>query len=571
MEFSNLNVNLTSAAVLLGCAGLTYWFYYKNKLRDASNAFKYLTIKVVTNETLCNEVILELKRRCQSHHAIGFDCEWVTEHGKRNPVALLQLSSFDGYCGLIRLNQLKYVPDSLKELLEDKSIYKVGLAPSDDARYLHHDYGVATEGTLDLRHIAHLVGHKVGGLGALSQSLLGVVLDKSWRIRCSDWEAEDLSTRQVRYASADAHVAIKMFVRLVNDLNKNNRWLSMKRNGEIWDNLDKFCWQYCDIRFKTNKMDRQGKNDTNKVKQLKKKDKELVSSKRYPHAVRSRPLYHNCFLQAPDGDLLCTCDDRKAMWYVEKQIADVVKDDPLTVRLRFEPSGRANGSVGAYYKLTKENKCVVCGAGNIYIRKNVVPREYRKYFPEVMKEHSSHDVVPLCVPCHQRSNISDQAVRERLADKCSAPLDVKRSAKYAEDVTCKKIRSAARALLVQSKKHVLPEDRRKKLEAVLLEHYKEHEKITEELLAEASEIQVMFENSDYESHGQKVVEYFVAHGGLLQLEQMWREHFLQTMRPQHMPELWSVRHNEERLRIRLSEGRLPKEDMKLIGITGWLT
>jgi exonuclease 3'-5' domain-containing protein 2 len=62
-------------------------------------------------------------------------------------------------------------------------------------------------------------------------------------------------------------------------------------------------------------------------------------------------------------------------------LADVVSEDPLTVRLRFEPAGRAVGDVGKYYQLTKENRCVVCGADRSYIKKNVVPREYRKYFP----------------------------------------------------------------------------------------------------------------------------------------------------------------------------------------------
>lgn len=68
---------------------------------------------------------------------------------------------------------------------------------------------------------------------------------------------------------------------------------------------------------------------------------------------------------------------------MEKGLADVQNEDPLTVRLRFEPAGRSVGEVGRYYQLQKENKCVVCGSTNSYIRKNVVPREYRRYFPGV--------------------------------------------------------------------------------------------------------------------------------------------------------------------------------------------
>ncbi|KAL0849790.1 hypothetical protein ABMA28_011736 [Loxostege sticticalis] len=567
MELSKLKVGLTSTAIILGCAGVTYLFYRKNKLRDATNAFKYLTIKIVTNESLCNEVVLELKRRCQSHHAIGFDCEWVTDHGKRKPVALLQLSTIDGYCGLFRLNCLGRVPESLKELLEDRTIYKVGVAPDDDGRYLYQDYNIALKGTLDVRHIARLCGHKPGGLGALSQSLLGIMLDKSWRIRCSDWEAEQLSERQIKYAAADAHVAIKMFVKLVNDLSVKKIWLLFrKKNGDIWNNLDKLCWQYSDIHFKLNVNNL--KNNVSKEKSLGKKDKEsLTLSKRYVHSIRTKPLYHNCFLEAPDGELLCTCDNKKAMWYVEKQLANIVKEDPLTVRLRFEPAGRCVGDVGRYYQLTKENKCVVCGATNSYIRKNVVPREYRKYFPDVMKDHSSHDVVLLCVACHQRSNMGDQCVREKLATLCNAPMVSKDFTKYSEDATCKKIRSAARALLYQSKKHVLPEARRKLLEDTVLQYYPDQTEVTEALLLEAADLQVVFENTEYDCHGQKVVEHFVAQEGLLRLEEMWREHFLTTMQPKYMPELWSVKHNEERLRVRFNEGRLSEEDMKLIGIS----
>lgn len=53
-------------------------------------------------------------RRIGLHKAVGFDCEWVTNQGRRQPVALVQLSSYDGYCGLFRLSHLKTLPSSLK-------------------------------------------------------------------------------------------------------------------------------------------------------------------------------------------------------------------------------------------------------------------------------------------------------------------------------------------------------------------------------------------------------------------------------------------------------------------------
>lgn len=35
---------------------------------------------------------------------------------------------------------------------------------------------------------------------------------------------------------------------------------------------------------------------------------------------RKSPLYDNCFLYAPDGQPLCTCDKKKARWYLNKGI-----------------------------------------------------------------------------------------------------------------------------------------------------------------------------------------------------------------------------------------------------------
>lgn len=68
--------------------------------------------------------------------------------------------------------------------------------------------------------------------------------------------------------------------------------------------------------------------------------------------------------------------------YLFKNLGVQVSDSPLTVRLLFEPSGRAVDESGQYYTQEKANNCVVCGSnGSYYVRKNVVPHEYRKHFP----------------------------------------------------------------------------------------------------------------------------------------------------------------------------------------------
>jgi hypothetical protein len=128
-----------------------------------------------------------------------------------------------------------------------------------------------------------------------------------------------------------------------------------------------------------NDISHNNQNNSSKASKVNRKKNILVYKNTVP--ARNKPLYHNCYLQAPDGEILCTCDKKKAEWYVSKQLGEVIQENPFTVKLKFEPSGRALGEVGKYYTQIKINQCVVCGTSYKFIRKNVVPREYRKYFP----------------------------------------------------------------------------------------------------------------------------------------------------------------------------------------------
>ena len=55
----------------------------------------------------------------------------------------------------------------------------------------------------------------------------------------------------------------------------------------------------------------------------------------------------------------------------------LISHDPPILELNFEPSGKPNKD-REYYLVEKENVCVVCGRSDTYIRKNIVPHEYRK-------------------------------------------------------------------------------------------------------------------------------------------------------------------------------------------------
>lgn len=183
-----------------------------------------------------------------------------------------------------------------------------------------------------------------------------------------------------------------------------------------------------------------------------------------------------------------------------------------------------------------------------------------------MKSHTSHDVLLLCPTCHQLSNISDMKVRHKLSQMCDAPFIYKEGAYKLKEIPelrfvfkvhilnvtkkhlifSRQIKSAARALLKFGNK--IPENRRKSLESIVLNHYKEEAEIDLNLLQKASEIDTKINNENYSQHGEKVVQKFQTdNGGLLELEKIWREHFIHTMQPKYLPSLWNINHNANRL------------------------
>ena len=170
------------------------------------------------------------------------------------------------------------------------------MAPFDDARYLMQDYGLTVRGCMDLRYLTKVTG----GLSGMAKYYLGVEMDKSWHIRCSDWEAKELSEHQVQYASQDSLVAVRIFNQIM--LPWWQLWGLPK-----WPRILQACQQYIDLRHKS-KHGRQINNHG--IPQRPNK----TATRAY--STRQRPLYDNCILQAPDGEVLSTCDRRKAEWFV---------------------------------------------------------------------------------------------------------------------------------------------------------------------------------------------------------------------------------------------------------------
>lgn len=128
------------------------------------------------------------------------------------------------------------------------------------------------------------------GLGTLAKKYLNFTMDKNWRIRCSNWEAEYLTNAQTVYAAQDVLAAFEIYKQLI----------------EI-DNSS--VTPYLDVPYSSKPSDMQSSSNGVSVKR-----KSQKIPYRNSYSTRKTPLYDNCYLEAPDGELLCTCDRKKAQW-----------------------------------------------------------------------------------------------------------------------------------------------------------------------------------------------------------------------------------------------------------------
>ncbi|KAF5202201.1 Rrp6-like [Thalictrum thalictroides] len=208
------------------------------------------------------------------------------------------------------------------------------------------------------------------------------------------------------------------------------------------------------------------------------------------------PVYHNCRIYASDGRLLCYCDRRKLEWYLHRDLAKLVESDPPAIILLFEPKGRPEDEDNDFYIQSKKNMCVGCGERNHYLRYRIVPSCYRVHFPEHLKSHRSHDIVLLCVDCHEIAHSAAEKHKRRVAGKFGIPLFVQKVTNtevnsgtlgYEENVdeagvSPLQLRSSAMALLRHGSN--MPTKRREELTQIVMKFYGGR-KITEEDLEKA--------------------------------------------------------------------------------------
>ena len=186
--------------------------------------------------------------------AIGFDCEWDVKFvkGSQPPVSVIQLGtgretvvvhlplaapvrdcaataaeSGASAQGSQSDAAAWEIPPSVRELLEDESVAKLGINCAGDALKLARDFGVCTRGLVDVAKLwaAHTGAMTATGLPAsislkaVAKAALGLDIPKDDHLRIAPWSgAAALTAARMRYAALDAALPVRVLQHMQTEL-----------------------------------------------------------------------------------------------------------------------------------------------------------------------------------------------------------------------------------------------------------------------------------------------------------------------------------------------------------------
>jgi hypothetical protein len=139
-----------------------------------------------------------------------------------------------------------------------------------------------------------------------------------------------------------------------------------------------------------------------------------------------------------------------------------------------------------------------------------------------MKEHNSYDVLLLCGECHEKYERKADLLKAQLEEESGVPL-FKQS--------YQKLQVAHRALQYYLSGSCHPKAKESLLEKIFL--YDPNAKLEKEYL---DEVENVIEHSKTE-HGRMVV---AKQGSVENFIIMWRQHFLDHVKPEYLPTGWHV-------------------------------
>jgi exonuclease 3'-5' domain-containing protein 2 len=299
--------------------------------------------------------------------------------------------------------------------------------------------------------------------------------------------------------------------------------------------------------------------------------RELHKEERRKLSIRwmamKKPMYDNIEMYNPEGELLCTIAEKKAKWYVRKQLAKWLEDEdncwnggkqkienaqaveekqsrppPTKIQLLFAPKGKSVQESKEYNTSHKKNICVVCGDNQEHMRHYVIPYCYRTLLPEKYKTHMPHDIVILCPVCHLSCEQATQRRQKWMEGTVRRGHDKSTAEPFVWNRDLYTIKSRALALLRHSVKPTLPSSKVIEYQTMMRQHctLSKEDALTEEILRPLTELEVQTPNPKYIPGANLVVETLTSDEAIEDFIRDWREHFLEASAPRFLPHGWDV-------------------------------
>lgn len=182
-------------------------------MSSAPSTFNFLSfpgkIHLINTDQELQAVMSDLT----SAKALGFDTETrpAFKKGEVYQVALLQLSTeTDAY--VVRLHRISQF-DVFKRIFENPNVLKVGLAIRDDLKQLQKRFQFTPENFVELQTLAKEKGLENFGLKGMTEEVLGATITKG--PKTTNWEAAELTDRQILYAATDAWIGLTLYQKLM--------------------------------------------------------------------------------------------------------------------------------------------------------------------------------------------------------------------------------------------------------------------------------------------------------------------------------------------------------------------
>ncbi|KAJ1959992.1 RHO1 GDP-GTP exchange protein 2, partial [Dipsacomyces acuminosporus] len=284
---------------------------------------------------------------------------------------------------------------------------------------------------------------------------------------------------------------------------------------------------------------------------------------------RTKAIYDNSRVLDCSGQLLFRAGKKRLKWYLDRGLAERVDDETIQLTFKNKGDGRRNEP---FYLQDMENKCVVCGQLKELTMHHIVPYQYRRFMAESTKSHSSYDLLPLCMQCHDRYERHAVRFKKHLEACFAAPLE---GLGWVEQADIGRAGRAAAAVMAPNAAKI-PGARREELKATVRSAVYERvdlfgresqllinqstvdgSDIIEQrgVLRELCSMKPRTRGPGFQEHGEIVVTQLehkatsaamcatcreMAANGVQELVFEWRRHFVEHAQPRFLPNHWVV-------------------------------